>query len=104
MLEVLATNPITNTDAYVEEIKSRSTKRSLASLATTIKHLTIEEDLPVDDVMNQIEKKLFEITQDSIVKDFRGSKDIALSIIKDLERLKSMGNSKLVGIDTGFLV
>ncbi len=28
MLEVLATNPITNTDAYVEEIKSRSTKRS----------------------------------------------------------------------------
>jgi len=103
MLEVLATNPIANTDAYVEEIKSRSTKRALASLATTIKHLTVEEDLPTDDVMNQIEKKLYEITQDSIIKDFRESKEITLSVVDEIKRLKALGNRKLVGVDTGFL-
>jgi len=102
MLEVLATNPISNTDAYVEEIKARSTKRSLATLATTIKQLIIEEDLPTDDVVNQIEKRLYEITQDSMVKDFRDSKDITFSVIHEIERLKALGNSRLVGIDTGF--
>jgi len=103
MLEILATNPISNIDAYVEEIKARSTKRALASLATTIKRLTVEEDLPTDEVMNQIERKLYEITQNSIIKDFRESKDITLSVIKEVERLKALGNRKLVGVDTGFL-
>jgi len=76
MLEVLATDPISNTDAYIDEIKSRSIKRELISLASTIKQNTIEDDLPTSDVMNRIEKRLYEITQDNIVKDFRDSKDI----------------------------
>ncbi len=76
-------------------LKSRSNKEVFGISCNYIKHLTIEEDLPVDDVMNQIEKKLFEITQDSIVKDFRGSKDIALSFHRFRRDLNSIGeNSK----------
>ncbi|HHB93918.1 MAG TPA: replicative DNA helicase, partial [Campylobacterales bacterium] len=40
LLDILTSNPITNTDAYIEDIKSRSTKRALATLATTIKKVT----------------------------------------------------------------
>jgi len=102
LLDILAANPISNTDAYIGEIKSRSTKRALATLATTIKKVTIEDDLPTDEVMNMVEKKLYEITQNSTSEDFRESKEITLSMIEEINRLKALGNSKLLGVDTGF--
>ena len=102
LLDILASNPISNTDAYLGEIKSRATKRSLATLATTIKKVTIEDDLPVEEVMDLVEKKLYEITQDSTNEDFRESKEITLSMIEDINRLKALGNTKLLGVDTGF--
>ena len=102
LLDILASNPISNTNAYLAEIKSRSTKRALATLATTIKKVTIEDDLPTDEIMNMVEKKLYEITQNSTSEDFRESKEITLSMIEEINRLKALGNSKLLGIDTGF--
>jgi len=102
LLDIMTANAISNTDAYIGEIKSRSTKRALATLATTIKKVTIEDDLPTDEIMNLVEKKLYEITQNSTSEDFRESKEITLSMITEINRLKSLGNSKLLGTDTGF--
>ncbi|MBU1669072.1 replicative DNA helicase [bacterium] len=102
LLDVLASNPISNTDAYIGEIRSRATKRALATLATTIKKVTIEDDLPVEEVMNLVEKKLYEITQNSTSEDFREAKDITIAMIEEINRLKSLGNTKLIGTDTGF--
>ncbi|RUM68262.1 MAG: replicative DNA helicase [Sulfurovum sp.] len=102
LLDIMTANAISNTHAYIEEIKSRSTKRALATLATTIKKVTIEDDLPTDEIMNLVEKKLYEITQNSTSEDFRESKEITLSMIEEINRLKALGNAKLLGIDTGF--
>jgi len=102
LLDILASNPISNTDAYIDEIKSRATKRALATLATTIKKVTIEDNLPTDEIMDLVEKKLYEITQNSTSEDFREAKEITVSMIDEINRLKSLGNSKLLGTDTGF--
>jgi replicative DNA helicase len=102
MLDILAANAISNTNAYIDEIKARSTKRALATLATTIKKVTIEDDLPTDEIMNLVEKKLYEITQNSTSEDFKEAKEITVSMIDEINRLKSLGNSKLLGADTGF--
>ncbi len=103
MLEILSSNPITDTKAYSYEIKSKSIKRAIVTLATEIKKVTIEDNLPSDEVMNLVEKKLYEITQESINDDFRESKDIIVSTLKEIEERKKQGNSKLIGVDTGFL-
>lgn len=103
MLEILSSNPITDTKAYSYEIKSKSIKRAIVTLATEIKKVTIEDNLPSDEVMNLVEKKLYEITQESISDDFRESKDIIVSTLKEIEERKKQGNSKLIGVDTGFL-
>ena len=42
LIEILSANPITNTLAYVREIKDGSIKRELASLATKIKKVVME--------------------------------------------------------------
>ncbi len=102
MLDLLSANPITNTAAYLKEIKAKSSKRALATLATEIKKVTIEDDLPAEDVMNLVEKKLYEITQNSTSDDFRESKEITHAMMEEIERLKALGNSKLIGTDTGF--
>ncbi|HGZ70506.1 MAG TPA: replicative DNA helicase, partial [Nitratifractor sp.] len=102
MIEVLSANPITNTKAYLSEIKAYSNKRSLITLATEIKKLTIEDDLDAIDVMDRVEQKLYEITQESTNEDFKPSDQITVDTLKEIERLKELGNSKLIGIDTGF--
>ena len=102
MLDLLSANPITNTAAYLKEIKSKSSKRDLVTLATQIRKVTIEDDLPSEEVMNLVEKKLYEITQNSTSDDFRESKEITEAMMGEIERLKALGNSKLIGTDTGF--
>jgi len=102
MLDLLSANPISNTAAYLTEIKAKSSKRALATLATEIKKVVIEDDLPAEEVMNLVEKKLYEITQNNTNEDFRESKEITLAMMDEINRLKALGNSKLVGVDTGF--
>ena len=102
MLDLLSANPITNTSAYMKEIKAKSSKRALATLATEIRKVTLEDDLPAEDVMNLVEKKLYEITQNSTSDDFRESHEITAAMMSEIERLKALGNSKLIGTDTGF--
>jgi replicative DNA helicase len=102
MLDLLSANPISNTAAYLTEIKAKSSKRALATLATEIKKVVIEDDLPAEEVMNLVEKKLYEITQNNTNEDFRESKEITLAMMDEINRLKALGNSKLIGTDTGF--
>jgi len=102
MLELLSANPISNTAAYLTEIKAKSSKRALATLATEIKKVVLEDDLPAEEVMNLVEKKLYEITQNNTNEDFRESKEITLAMMDEIERLKALGNTKLIGTDTGF--
>ena len=102
MVDVLSANPITNTKAYIEEIKAKANKRALVTLATEIKKVTIEDDLEADEVMNLVERKLYQITQESASEDFRESGEVTVAMMEEINRLKEMGNSKLIGVDTGF--
>ncbi len=102
MLDLLSANPISNTAAYLSDIKAKASKRALATLATEIKKVVIEDDLPAEEVMNLVEKKLYEITQNNNNEEFRDSKEITLAMMDEIHRLKALGNSKLIGTDTGF--
>ncbi len=101
-LDVLGANPLSNTHAYIKEIKAKAQKRALVSLATEIKKLTIEEDLPAADVMDAVESKLYAITSEGSTQDFRESAEMALSTVEYIKKMKERGNSMLIGVDTGF--
>ena len=102
MLEILSANPISNTSAYVREIKDKALKRHLLTLTTEIKKVTLEEELPGSDVVDMVEKKLYEITQDSQTSDFKDAETVTYETMKYIEEMKARGNSILVGVDTGF--
>jgi replicative DNA helicase len=102
MLEILASNPISNTLAYIKEIKDKALKRHLLSLTTEIKRVTLEEELPSSEVIDLVEKKLYEITQDNQTQDFKDAPTVTEDTLAYIQEMKARGNSVLVGVDTGF--
>jgi len=102
MLEILSANPIANTKAYVNEIKDKSLKRHLLTLTTEIKRVTVEEELPAAEVVDIVEKKLYEITQENQTSDFKDSPKMTYDTMEYIKEMKARGNSVLVGVDTGF--
>ncbi len=100
--EILVTNPITNTAAYVDEIKEKAIKRELVQLTTEIKSVAVEQDLPSEDVLDLVQKKLYEISLDSATKEFRESMEMVKSTIEHIHEMKKRGNSGVVGVDTGY--
>jgi len=102
LLEILSANPISNTSAYIKEIKDKSLKRHLLTLTTEIKRVTVEEELPSADVVDIVEKKLYEITQDNQTSDFKDSPTMTYDTMEYIKEMKARGNSVLVGVDTGF--
>lgn len=102
MLDILSSNPISNTIAYVNEIKDKAVKRHLLTLTTEIKRVTMEEDLPSAEVIDIVEKKLYEITQANENVDFKDSATITHDTLEYIKEMKARGNSVLIGVDTGF--
>lgn len=69
LIEILISNPISNIEAYLTQLRNSSIKRELASLASQIKINTMEEDVSPFDVLATIEEKLFQISKES-TQDF----------------------------------
>ncbi|BCD67468.1 replicative DNA helicase [Nitratiruptor sp. YY09-18] len=101
-LEILAANPLSNTAAYVKEIKEKALKRELLHLATEIKKVTVEQDLPVVDVIDEVQSKLYAITTETSSQDFKTSSQVMKDTLQHLLKMKEKGNSILIGLDTGF--
>lgn len=101
-LDILTSNPLSSTSAYIDEIKEKSIKRELVSLTSDIKEVAVEKDLPSNDVVDLIQQKLYKITEEANSSDFRDSPEMVESTLKHIEEMKKRGNSGVVGVDTGF--
>ena len=102
LLEILSANPITNTMAYVGEIKDGAVKRELATLATTIKKVAIEDEVPATQAVDTIQNELYKITTDSASTELKSSEEIAKDTLAHIHKMKEMGNKYLIGETTGF--
>ena len=102
LLEILSANPITNTLAYVREIKDGSVKRELATLATTIKKVAIEEEMSANEALDTIQGELYKISTDSATSELKNMEVITHDTLSYIEKMKKMGNKHLIGETTGF--
>ncbi len=101
-LEVMAANPLSNTSAYIKELKEKALKRELVHLTSEIKKITVEQDLPAIDVIDEIQSKLYKITSQTSSQDFKTSGEVIKDTLAHLLKMKERGNSILIGLDTGF--
>ena len=102
LLEILSANPITNTLAYVKEIKDGSVKRELATLATTIKKVSLEDEVSANDALDVVQGELYKISTDSATTELKHMETITGDTLSYIKKMKEMGNSHLTGQTTGF--
>jgi replicative DNA helicase len=102
LIEILSANPITNTLAYVKEIKDGSVKRELATLATTIKKVALEEEITGNEALDTVQGELYKISTDSATSELKDMQEITGDTLSYIERMKKLGNKHLIGETTGF--
>lgn len=102
LLEILSANPISNTMAYVKEIKGAAVKRELATLATTIKKVTIEEEHEATEAVDIVQNALYKISTDSASSELKNMTEITNDTLSYIQKMKEMGNKFLIGETTGF--
>jgi len=100
--EILGSAPLSNISAYLDELKDKSIKRELIKLTTEIKDVAVEQDLPSEDVLDIVQKKLYEISLDATTKEFRDAPEMTKSTIEHILAMKEKGNTGVIGVDTGF--
>ncbi len=101
-LEILSANPITNTQAYVKEIKDSSVKRELATLATTIKKVAIEDEVSANEALDTIQGELYKISTNSATSELKDMQTVTSDTLAYIEKMKKLGNKHLIGQTTGF--
>jgi len=102
LIEILSANPISNTSAYIEQIKDSSVKRELASLANSIKKVAIEDELPSSEALDFVQNELYKISVNSANSELKDMTVITNETISYIKRMKEMGNKFLTGETTGF--
>ncbi len=102
LIEILLANPITNTSAYVKEIKDASIKRELSTLATTIKRVSIEEDISANEALDTVQGELYKISTNSINSELKDMVQITDDTLSYIKKMKELGNKHLIGETTGF--
>ncbi len=100
--QILLANPLSHTRAYVEEIKEKSIKRELIKLTSVIKDVALDQDLPSEDVLDIVQKTIYDISMDSNTREFKESIDMVKSTIDHIREMKARGNNGVIGVDTGF--
>lgn len=102
LLEILSANPITNTSAYVKEIKDSAVKRELATLATTIKKVAIEDEVSANEALDTIQSELYKISTNSATSELKDMQTVTSDTLAYIQKMKKLGNKYLIGQTTGF--
>lgn len=102
LIEILSANPISNTMAYVREIKDGAVKRELTSLATSIKKLTLEENVSAQEAVDTVQNDLYTITMDSASSDLKDMPEVIDATREHIKKMQEKGTSYLTGQTTGF--
>ena len=102
MFEILSTPPIVDIQSYIKELKDLSLKRKLSHLANVIHENSLKKDLSSIEIINKVESEIFKLQGSHHNKEFRGFSDVISSVVANVKEKKELGNSFLIGTDTGF--
>ncbi len=91
-----------NASTYIEVIKSRAQIRKLIETAQKIEVEGFQNIKPLDDLMDEAERNILQVTRQRRTTDFRSSSDVLNSVMERLEMLRS-SKEKITGIKTGYV-
>jgi replicative DNA helicase len=91
-----------NLEHYAEIVQKKSYMRNLISASEHICQLGYDEVGHLDQVLDQAEKKIFEITNKTGSAKFRDVKDILKSVWEQIDKIHNSDGTEARGVMTGF--
>lgn len=91
-----------NATTYIEVLKSRAQIRKLIETAQRIEAESFENIKPLDDLMDEAERSILDVTRQRRTTDFRSSADILNKVMERIQLLRS-SKEKITGIKTGYI-
>lgn len=91
-----------NMKAYAEIVKEKSILRKLIKMSNEIIDLGYSEDIEISEILNQAEKKIFDISQNNTKSEFNFIGNVLTDVYSKIEEVYS-NNSDITGLDTGFI-
>jgi replicative DNA helicase len=101
LLDVLAQSPISNYISYAKELKDNALKRHLSSLAPQINELCDNDNKSGDEVFNEIQEKLYNISINNVSNELQDMGQMLDNTINHMHKMSEIKDG-LIGITTGF--
>jgi len=99
--ELIATVPTSaHSTEYASLVKEESTRRNLIALASKAQELAQSQERPLEEVLDELESKLFSISQNTIKRDFVTAAQLVEQHIEAMEEYSRNPNA-MHGISTG---
>ena len=90
-----------NVDYYINIVHDKSVLRKLINASNEISNKSYTENLPVNDILDEAEAKIFDVVQKRKTAEFRNIQDVVFKAQSDLEKL-SENKNEITGLATGF--
>ncbi len=87
---------------YIELIKNKANVRSLIKTAEEIAELGFDTAVETDDIMDQAERRLLQVTRNRRATEFKSSREVVNDVIQELIRLRS-STERITGVKTGYI-
>jgi len=100
-IEIVSSTAVSNTQAYIAQIKEQSVKRELARLSTTIQKITAD-DISASVAVDTVQNELYKISTDTASSELKNMIEVTTDTLKHLKKMKEMGTNYLIGETTGF--
>ncbi len=92
---------VSNVREYANIVKEKSTLRKLINICDEVSTDAYDEGAPVKEIVEDAEKRIFDLSHNRDNKDFRHISDILQNVYQDLETLAENGGA-VSGAKTGF--
>ena len=90
-----------NVDSYAKIVKNKANLRRLIQTASDLVQMGYDEEMPVDEIMDHAEKKLFAVSQGTVKQGFTSMSSLLESAFNRIDEMHRNKN-KFRGIETGF--
>ncbi|WP_027703199.1 replicative DNA helicase [Metaclostridioides mangenotii] len=90
-----------NVKFYTDIVKEKSVLRKLIKASNDIIKLGYEKSIKIEDVIDQAEKKIFDISQEKASDDFKPINEVLMDTYDMIEQLYT-NKSDVTGVTTGF--
>ena len=102
LLEIINSVPsAANLDYYIKIVHDKSVLRRLIKASNEITAATYTNDGPVNDILDEAEKKIFDVVKRRKTSEFMDIQDVVFKAQSDLETL-AQNKNEITGLATGF--